>query len=317
MKTKVTLLSYTRNPIETLTKVWQASRDNEPIKMGGGDLDLFQKIIDSKIPVAEMLDFVFLLEGVSIAFREQMVRHRIGVKVGDRLGCDFAPDLADSAWWSQSMRILDMGEFCAEDAYEIPESVRRNPTAGGIYDRAMYSAAQAYRLLIEDGVPMEEARLVIPLAAQHRIVWKLNLASLMHIIGKRGCWILQLGFWGPVIKGMVDELCRQIDPVFRNLVSPPCLKDDEFTGCLFKLDNQRRIEGEDEIPPCPLYLVNHFEEAQNAAIEREAVWRFQGGCFTTQGSFTCGDANKRDRQQRMLEEYEELWQRDPWTGKRK
>ena len=312
---KVTLLSYTDRPIETLNAVWQASRDNEPVETGNSDVSLFQKVVASKIPVAEMIDFVFLLEGVSITLREQMVRHRIGVKVGDRIGADIAPNLADSTWWSQSMRILDMGSFAANGDYSIPDTVADKPAALDIYNGAMKVIEQAYRTMVAAGVPMEDARNVIPLAAEHRIVWKLNLAALGHIVGKRGCWILQLGVWGEVIKGMVEELATKVHPVFRDLIAPPCINNDKFTGCLFKLDNQRRIDGEDEIPPCPLYLTKHHDDAVQAQADAPApVWQYD--LIGESPEWVCRDEKKTARMERMREEYRDLWQRDVETGER-
>lgn len=346
---KVTLLSWTEHPVETIYTAWEASRHNRPVRtpaalatdiraeregnwvhegppLGAEVEGVFQKVIESKIPVAEMVDFVFLLENVSIAFREQMVRHRIGVKVGERLGTDIVPDLADSTWWSQSMRILDMGQFASEGAYEIPEGVdlrkvedpvsqQFNLTARQAYREFMMHAQLLYKALADAGVPLEEARLVIPLAATHRIVWKLNLAALQHIIGKRGCWILQLGFWGPVIKGMVNELATRVHPGFRSLINPPCIRGDRFHECLFKHDNERRIDGEDEIPPCPLYLNHHKDEALRAVaavLDRkgEPHWRFD----PEQRLWNSNDAKARLRMNRMENEYTELWHRNVDTG---
>lgn len=286
MQPTVKLVSWTKDPIETLYHLWLASRSDGDVPSVADLLDdgrsversmleehavqarradmmkTFEQILDAGIPVAENVSFVFVIDNVSIALREQMVRHRIGVKVGDRVGMDHAPDLADSTWWSQSMRILEMSEFAQRGHYLEPEMTDEQQ---GVYDEAMQHAEQAYVRLVESGMPMEDARNVIPLAATHRISWTLNLAALKHIIGKRGCWILQLGIWEPIIKGMVEELATKIHPIFRKLIAPPCVKGDCFKGCHFNIDNERRLEGEDKIPPCSLWLAQERKLSETSA----------------------------------------------------
>jgi len=254
MKTKVTLLSWTKDPLRTLWKIWICSREQVSLESmhipeADGEQLLFQRIVDSDIPVAEHISFTFLLEGVSIALREQLVRHRIGCKVGDNFGVDIIPELSSSTFWAQSMRILDMSSF----EYEIPDSVVE---AGQevYFKNAMARARNFYSYLVGRGVPLEDARMVIPLAATHRITWTLNLASIARILKKRGCWILQLGLWEPVIRGIVEGLATKIDPCFRQLIRPPCWDSKD---CCFKLDNEQRLNGNDPLPFCPLWCRFH------------------------------------------------------------
>ncbi len=273
LQPKITLVDWPRYPIETVTYLWDAARNNDPIlhrpeeiaflrtkdaKYDAYVRELFEKVIDSAIPISENLNFTFLLEGVSISFREQMVRHRIGVKVGDRLGADMFPDIHDSTWWVQSMRVLDMSKFAERCEFRLPESIitNKNPEVRENYIDFMHEIADMYKYFIDNGVPVEDAREVIPLGAQHRLSWTLNLSSLTHILKKRSCWIPQIGTWGPVIEGMVNELATRVDPYFRKLVTPPCIKKEKFTGCIYKLDNERRVDRSDPLPPCPLYLNN-------------------------------------------------------------
>jgi thymidylate synthase ThyX len=344
---KVTLLTWTSLPLETVYSLWQASKNESPLETPVEIIDkivyggpqgqfprearqklkedvrqMFRAIIEQRIPVGESVDFVFMLENVSVSFREQMVRHRIGVKPSlERLGVDIGmvdvqqiPDLADSVWWSQSMRIQDMGKFAEQGNYRVPESILDHPNREALlkhYRATMLAIQDQYNQLVAAGVPMEDARELIPLGAQHRISWKLNISSLQHIIGKRGCWILQLGIWGPVIEGMVNELAEKIDPIFRELVTPPCLKGDKFTGCVYHEENRRRYTGDDALPPCPLHLTkhklpefqapkghDHAETAQDAAeLKRIGIPRV-------------------DEMHARAEAYRKFWNRDPYTGVR-
>jgi len=338
MKPTVRLISHTQYPLETLYLLWEASRHNRNIGTAqavanarqadaGFDKqvrDLFSQIINAGIPVAENVSFSFLLENVSIALREQLVRHRIGVHVGPRIGCDIVPDLADSTFWSQSMRILDMGRFADDKGYDTPDTIdgricepkwmsQEKAPARAIYEQHMAASQDAYTRLVKAGVPMEDARNVIPLGATHRISWTLNLAALKHIVGKRGCWILQLGVWEPIIKGMIEALATEIDPIFRDLIAPPCIKGGKFAGCCFMLDNGRRVAGEDEIPPCSLYLNHHADDALRVNRETPgSTWKPR----PDGPGFECADETKTDRYDSMKRQYATLWGRNAETGEK-
>lgn len=304
----VKLISWTGFPIETIYLLWQASRTNDPMpepyqiykkrtKDEAFNLEVrgvFEKVVESAIPVAENINFIFLLENVSVSFREQMVRHRIGVKVGERLGVDIIPDLQDSTWWSQSMRVLDMGEFFDKENYRIPEGIEGYSL--DLYKRQMFQIQETYKMLVKAGVPVEDAREVLPLATTHRISWSLNLSALIHILKKRGCWILQLGLWEPIIRGMVEELSNRVDPYFRTLIQPPCVKGNEYKGCVVKLDNEKRIRREDPLPPCSLYL--HHE----------------GGAKTVHDVEAAVGSDREEHYLKLQSGYAKLWNRNPITG---
>jgi len=258
---KVTLMSWTEKPVETIYSLWEASKNESkliPINEVNRDdaVELFDKIIAQRIPIGEHINFVFMLENVSVSFREQMVRHRIGTHVGENFGVDIVPDLAGSSWWSQSMRIQDMSHFCENGNFRIPQTVKDlGPEAVQGWKEDMGKIQGMYADWLDMGVPMEDARDLIPLGATHRISWSLNLAALQHVIGKRSCWILQAGLWFPVIKGMVEELRTKVDPLLGNLANPPCLNScKDFGGCVFNLENERRVDGSDAHHACPLYL---------------------------------------------------------------
>jgi hypothetical protein len=314
-KPKVTLLTWTQHPLETVFAVWWASKDEkilmDPAKLANyrtgqptrGDVEtLFKAVIAQRIPIGEHIDFVFVMENVSVSWREQAVRHRIGVEISpERIGVDIIPNLADSSFWSQSMRIQNMGEFARNGAYRLPDSIRGGDLEE-LYHKAMGQVEAMYRMLVEAGVPMEDARELIPLGAHHRISWKLNIGALQHIIGKRGCWILQLGIWGPVIMGMVEELVTKVHPIFRELVCPPCIKGDNFHECIYMEECRRRLDGSDQLPPCPLHLFQHelgihpidMDAAIDAANRAEVPMKF--------------DMIVR------AEQYRKFWGRNPYTG---
>lgn len=243
--------------------IWYASKGEDPLakleyaaRNGGFDQDeLFRAVLDQGIPVAEHISFNFVLEDVPISWREQAVRHRVGTKYGDNFAVDIIPE-ADLTFWSQSMRIQSMDDFAAEGKYYTPPSVAENPAASQVYNTTMGTIEAGYNTLRSLGIEMEDARNLIPLGATHRITMTVNLRALVNIVGKRGCWILQSSLWGPVIKGMIAELAAKVDPVFRRLAYPPCIRGGKFVECAFKHENERRVDGRDDMPVCPLYATS-------------------------------------------------------------
>lgn len=342
---KVTLMTWTQRPLETVYAVWQASKNIEPL-MSIGEVraqvpkedveQLFRAVVAQRIPIGEHINFVFMLENVSMSWREHAVRHRIGTKASpERLGSDMVhvetiPDLADSSFWSQSMRIQDMGAFADQGAYRIPESlvgksceflddtgcVARS-SAMDLYNETMAVIQHAYKALVAAGVPMEDARELIPVGVQHRMSWSLNMSALQHIIGKRGCWILQLGTWGPVIRGMVRELVEKVSPIFQELIVPPCIdpEDDEFIGCAFREECRRRLTGDDALPPCPLHLAQ--EQCKDPDWVRLNVAKEDFRILNPRNP--AGKSVELPRRSEMLdriESYTRFWGRDVYTGER-
>jgi hypothetical protein len=203
-----------------------------------------------------------------------------------------------------------MGEFATKGAYRMPPSLEGkvilggdgepNFTAAHLFQDTMETIEDAYNTLIRAGVPMEDARELMPLGAQHRISWKLNISALQHIVGERGCWILQLGLWGPVIEGMIAELVAKVDPIFAELVTPPCIKGEEFKGCVYMEETRRRITGDDRLPPCPLHYTKHADVVEEILGEKPTP-------------------ENTPRYVQMVSrgaEYSKFWGRNPYTGEK-
>jgi thymidylate synthase ThyX len=323
------LLSTIAHPVETIYLLWQASRSDEPLpsaaelkEQAGKDPALaaainktFLQVIESDIPVAENLDVIFILENIPISLREQIVRHRIGHHFGDNFAVDIIPGEGRSSWWSQSMRVKDMGQFAAQGDFYTPESIasdltlKQGASVKDLYESFMEAAQELYTEFIDAGVPPEDARQILPLAVSHRISWKMNYMSLKHILGRRGCWIAQLGMWRPLINDMVNELATKVHPVFRSLVRPPCLNSQGcFTECPFVADNLQRLMGKDPEPPCAAFLNHHANEALAVpAAER---------CYhpTGDGTWDATDPARRARYRQLLQDFTSLWGRSAYLG---
>lgn len=336
---KVTLLTWTQDPLETIYSVWDQSKTKKPLmttaevkeKVPREEVEkLFRAVVAQHIPVGEHINFVFILENISVSWREQAVRHRIGTKASpERIGSDIVmmdalPDLSDSSWWSQSMRIEDMSDFCTRGAFRLPETVEAaGGRVRGIYEAAMINAQAAYKDLVAAGIPMEDAREVIPLGTQHRMSWSLNMSALQHIVGKRGCWILQLGIWGPVIMGMVEELATKVHPIFREVVTPPCIRDDNFTGCVYHEEVRRRYTGDDKLPPCPLHLAHHVfipdgpvtGAALSANMTKSVLPKPNNRLRVVNAAIEANESMGAAMVERSGD-YQAFWGRNPFNGKR-
>lgn len=330
---KATLIGWTGDlvtgsPLRTIAAVWLQSKSTDSLEqilndaqtMSDEKLSTLLESVLEGVPVVECVNFVFVLENVSISWREQAVRHRVGTKPDIRVGADWMavdtiPDVADLSMWSQSMRLLDMSTFATRGAYRTPDGVlaldeKQRQSAGIGAGRAdewredMERIQEMYAKWVGYGLEREDARDLIPLGATSRLSWTLNLRTLQHIVGKRGCTILQLGLWGPVITSMIEELATKIHPVFRRLVTPPCMKGNQFVGCIFPEDNRRRLTGEDpNMGCCPLWIGRASDADENA---HQALIQYQGGAIRNKHLID-----------REAEGRAKFWGRDAWTGQSK
>ena len=212
------------------------------------------------------------------------------------------------------MRVLDMGSFYKHEHFFIPETIKKNSEAKIDFLKACATAEEQYNALVEKGIPREDARQVIPLGATHRIVWKISLPAVMHICRKRSCWIAQLGMWKEVIDGIVEALIPVIGKGVYSMTTPPCMRENEFTGCLFCEHNLKRIIGEmEEMPPCSLFLANHTEEAAEHLKKRNDImplWIYKPG----EGIWISNARRQQELYKEMCLRYAKFWNRDADSG---
>jgi flavin-dependent thymidylate synthase len=118
----------------------------------------------------EAIPFTFLIEGVDRAFTHQMVRER-------------------QAFFAQeSLRFAVKEEFWNE--VELPPSLQglnADDPKVLTYRTQLKMAGRAYQALVNDGMPAEEARKLLPHAVTTRLFWSTSLRSLLHVAGLRTC----------------------------------------------------------------------------------------------------------------------------------
>lgn len=149
----------------------------------------------------EHASYTFAIDGVSRALTHQLVRHRI------------------ASFNQQSQRYV---KFKGEVSVVKPESVAANAEASAKFDEAIQAAVDAYHALLEVGVPAEDARYLLPNAAESKIVVTMNVRELLHFFSLRCCNRAQ---WE--IRDMAHrmlELARPTAPFIFADAGAPCVR---------------------------------------------------------------------------------------------
>jgi len=209
-QTRVVLLRHTPDPdrvcAAAAASCYSASAASaQDAKM---DAEKVRRVLASAVrkghhSVLEHASFTFSLEGVSRAMTHQLVRHRI----------------ASYSQQSQRYVRLDRPDFTT------PPEVARRPEAKAAFDQAMAGAWTAYNGLVEAGVPEEDARYVLPNAANTNITVTMNARELLHLFALRLCLRAQ---WEvrEVAALMLKEAARVSPAIFAEAGAPcrtgPC-----------------------------------------------------------------------------------------------
>lgn len=114
----------------------------------------------------EHASYTFAIDGVSRALTHQLVRHRV------------------ASFNQQSQRYVKF-----DDGLEVikPESVKGSAEIEAVFDEAIKASIEAYGKLLEAGVPAEDARYLLPNAAETKIVVTMNVRELLHFFTVRCC----------------------------------------------------------------------------------------------------------------------------------
>ena len=163
----------------------------------------------------EHASYTFAVDGVSRALTHQLVRHRIAsfnqqsqryVKFTD----------------GQPLTARDVAFTLNGMATVKPESVAANEETNAVFDEAIVAAIEAYEKLLAAGVPAEDARYLLPNAAETKIVITMNVRELLHFFSLRCCNRAQ---WE--IREMAHrmlELARPTAPFIFMDAGAPCIR---------------------------------------------------------------------------------------------
>ncbi len=147
----------------------------------------------------EHVSFTFAIEGVSRVLTHQLVRHRI------------------ASYSQQSQR------YVAEHNFEniVPPSIGAKPEAKAKFEKLMEDIQGLYNEFTEMGIPNEDARYVLPNAAETKIVCTFNARSLMNFFQLRCCTRAQ---WE--IRELANRMlaeCKKVAPILFENAGPTCV----------------------------------------------------------------------------------------------
>lgn len=139
--------------------------------MDGMDDDAVRKVLKVIVgsghhSALEHASYTFAIDGVSRALTHQLVRHRV------------------ASYNQQSQRYVS---YTDEPCFIVPPLIAENPDALAEFEAANASAFEAYRRLIELGIPAEDARYSLPNAMETKIVATMNMRELLHFFELRCC----------------------------------------------------------------------------------------------------------------------------------
>lgn len=213
---KVVLLAHTPHPEETVAaaaKLCYSSSNVETVKEAVYTKDqhpFIEKLVDmGHLSPIEHASFTFAVEGISRACSHQLVRHRL------------------ASYSQQSQRYVGMEEGFG---YIVPPSIGSDPVIKERFTFFMEGIQQFYNDLVFDmkskGIEgesaYEDARFVLPNAAETKIIVTMNARELLHFFTQRCCRRAQ---WE--IRAMAVEmlrLVRRVAPAIFNDAGPACLR---------------------------------------------------------------------------------------------
>ena len=211
----VTLLQYTPDPDRAVAiagRLCYAPVSAAELKqdMSAEDVGKLVRILvrSGHHSALEHASFTFAVDGVSRACTHQIVRHRL------------------ASYNQQSQRYVTFGPV---DSFVVPPSIRANAEAEAVFLTAMAQARAAYDTLVDIGLGegrkresvQEDARFVLPNAAETKIVVTMNVRELRHFFQVRCChraqWEINALAW------RMRAMLRSVSPYLFEGTGPNCL----------------------------------------------------------------------------------------------
>lgn len=149
----------------------------------------------------EHASYTFAIDGVSRALTHQLVRHRL------------------ASFNQQSQRYVKF-----TDGLETikPDTIAANEECNRLFDEMIEKTVEAYQAFVAAGIPAEDARYILPNAAETKIVVTMNIRELMHFFSLRCCnraqWEIRELAWKML------ELVRPTAPFIFATAGPGCVR---------------------------------------------------------------------------------------------
>lgn len=212
----VLLVNHTPHPERLVTaaaRLCYSPSDVEQVLSAAGKDDrhgFLQKLIDvGHLSPVEHVSFTFAIEGISRSCSHQLVRHRL------------------ASYSQQSQRYVGEEKGFS---YVIPPAILGDKELRTHFETLMEEVQKSYRFLVEklkdrDGSiesAREDARFVLPNAAETKIIVTMNGRELLHFFSQRLCNRAQ---WE--IRAMALAMLKLVKPlapaIFRH-AGPPCIR---------------------------------------------------------------------------------------------
>jgi flavin-dependent thymidylate synthase len=213
---KVKILSMTPDPlgvIGAMAAIYEGRvvRSLDELQIGDRERYWKQVLATHLDTPLEAVQIHFLLDGVDRAFTHQLVRQRVGAAYAqESLRFSVVGDLADTTSLPPSLA----GTLAGQEYEGDPDVLRtwsQEQHWRVQWDDAIRSVNDAYRRLVDSGMPAEEARGLLPQATATRVHYVTNLRALSDHAGNRLC--TQAQFVWRVVFAKIIEAIRNYDPM--------------------------------------------------------------------------------------------------------
>ncbi|NJE60871.1 FAD-dependent thymidylate synthase [Thermococcus sp. 21S7] len=212
---RVTLVNYTKKPLETVTwaaliSYWDEWETEAFERMGEGDVGMhLPRVLGyGHESILEHAVLTFSIEGCSRVCSHQLVRHRL------------------ASYTQQSQRYIILNPNDVEETFVIPESIKERPELYEKWKNLMREAIELYEESYKAGIHQEDARFILPQAVRTKLVVTMNLRELKHFFGLRLCeraqWEIREVAWK-----MLEEIARndELRPIIRwAKLGPRCVQ---------------------------------------------------------------------------------------------
>lgn len=207
----LTLISHTPDPLTVILSAarlcytgYTPTELTERVKAGeyGAEKDarlLHELYLSGHHSVFEHVSFTFGVSGLSRVSSHQLVRHRV------------------ATYSQQSQRYVKQGGTVVR-----PPSIEKSG-AVSVFEKTADFSREAYRQLVEMGVPAEDARYILPHGCETNIIFTMNARELLHFLSLRLCRRAQWEIRDLSLM-MLDKVNGVLPEVFR-YAGPPCYVD--------------------------------------------------------------------------------------------
>jgi len=213
----VALITYTPDPERTIAVAARVSVSAVGISQLSEKLtpEMVKRLIDRLISSGhlspfEHVNFTFAIEGISRVTSHQLVRHRI------------------ASYTQQSQRYVSFRKF----DYVTPPTISAKAELKAKYHQTVSDAHRLYVEMLDAGIPAEDARYVLPGAAETILVMTMNARELMHVCSLRLCLKAQ---WEIVaLFGKIKDEVEKVAPRIAAELKPKCYQlgyCDEAKSC--------------------------------------------------------------------------------------